>query len=266
MKIYSTLKKFYGRLLSARERITNRIFGYLEYRKFVIISDARTGSTLLMALLDNHPEIIAKGELFKQLLDRTTPDIWKDLFRKRSKKIKWVGFKLFYDHPWNSGERKVWDLIEQDKNIVIIQLVRHNKVRSYVSKQIGLKTKLWTEGINKPNTLTLEDKKVNIDPRKCIENIEEIDRLEFQTKERFRDHKIIPMIYEELSADKNKAMNRIYKDLNVTVMEIQTNLKKQNPEKLQDLVLNYEELRNYLSNTRWDFCLEEKAVGLETKS
>lgn len=260
--MYSILKKFYGRYLDARERITNQIFGNIEYRKFVIISDARTGSTLLMALLDNHPEIIAKGELFKQLRGKTTLDIWNDLFRKRPKKVKWVGFKLFYDHPWNSGERKVWDLIEEDKGIVIIHLVRNNKIRSYVSKQIGLKTKLWTEGVNQPNTLTLEDKKVNIDPRQCIENIEKIDRLESDTKKRFRDHNLIPVSYEELSTDKNATMNRVYKELNVTELEIQTNLKKQNPEKLQDLVLNYEELRKYLSNTRWDFCFEENRPGL----
>ena len=262
MRVYSILKDYYSRFLEGRERITNRIFGNLDYRKFVIISDARTGSTLLMALLDNHPEVIAKGELFKQFHGKTTMHIWNDLFRKRPKKVKWVGFKLFYDHPWNSGDRKVWELIEKDKNIVIIHLVRNNKVRSYVSKQIGLKTKQWTEGINKPNSLTLEDKKVRVDPRLCMENIEGIFRLEGETRKQFREHKIIPVSYEELSADKNRTMKRVYKDLNVTLMEIQTNLKKQNPEKLQDLVLNYDELKKQLRNTRWEFCFKENGKSL----
>ena len=66
MIILARLKDIYGRLLDFKNRKIERLFGSTDYKKFVIISDARTGSTLLMGLMNNHPEIIAMGEIFKK--------------------------------------------------------------------------------------------------------------------------------------------------------------------------------------------------------
>lgn len=253
------LKNIYQQTLNYKSRFLNTIFGYRDYRKFVIVSDARTGSTLLMALLNNHPEIIAGGEIFKQLKNCSCKEIWVDFFRKRPRQTKWLGFKLFYDHPWNSKDKEVWNFIENDKEIVVIHLIRENILRSYVSKQIGLKTKLWTENVHRPHAIKTEDKTVQIDPVKCLANLKEIENLRVQTAQRFSDHKIIPVTYEELNRDKNKVMNRIFKELNVEGRKIMTTMKKQNPEKLEDLVTNYDILKNALIKTKWHFCLDDNA-------
>lgn len=82
------LKKNYAKSLAQLNILNEYLTGDINYRKFIIISDSRTGSTLLMQLLNSHPNIIAKGELFKNLNGRTCEKIWKDFFKKRAKKVK----------------------------------------------------------------------------------------------------------------------------------------------------------------------------------
>ena len=258
MKALLYLKKIYGKFLEVGNRHINRVIGNINYKKFVIISDARTGSTLLMGLLNSHPEIIAEGEIFKRLRNINSIELWNDVFRSRPKKIRWVGFKLFYDHPWNSDDRTVWNLIEEDKDIVIIHLVRENILRSYISKQIGLKTKKWTENKKKPNTLTVDQKRVKINIEDCIANLSQIDQKERETREKYKNHKLIPVSYEELSNDKSKVMRCIFNELEVKNKILSTSMLKQNPEKLRDLIVNYEELYSALEDTRWISFLDEE--------
>ena len=186
-----------------------------------------------------------------------TIDIWNDIFRSRSNFVKWVGFKLFYDHPWNSIDRKVWNLIEEDKNIVIIHLIRVNKLRSYVLKQIGLKTKIWMDNIKNPNSVSTDQKKIHINSQECISSLEKIEQKETQTRQRYNRHKVIPVTYEELGHDKKRTMRRIFNELGVKNRLIDTSMIKQNSEKLKDLIINYEELYSDLKETKWGKYLNE---------
>ena len=238
-------------------RTTDNMFGSRNYRKFVIISDSRTGSTLLMQLLNSHPAVIALGEEFKNLHGSSSREVWNRIFRKRPRPICWMGFKLFYFHPSKENDREVWDFIENDKQIVIIHLTRRNILRSYVSKQIGLKTQKWTENINRPHEISGEEKKVILDPGGCQENFESISGYIEQTEKRFKSHKIIPVVYEDLDKDKQTTMGRIYKNLDVADFKVNTYMKKQNPEKLKDLITNYSDLKKEFSDTKWEYLFDE---------
>ena len=165
-----SLRQYHIQYKAKREKLRDSLFGTHKYKKFVIVSDSRTGSTLLMQLLNSHPEIITLGEEFKDLNQLSCKESWRNIFRRRPKKINWVGFKLFYFHPRKSMDREVWDLIESDKRIVIIHLTRQNILRSYVSKKIGLKTRKWTESVNLPLEINEEDKKVKLEPAECRKN------------------------------------------------------------------------------------------------
>ena len=147
------LQREYIRFKKLRENFRDNLFGDTNYKKFAIISDSRTGSTLLMQLLDSHPAIICFGEEFKNLENSSSSKVWKEIYRKRRKSTQWVGFKLFYFHPWKNKDQDVWKFLEADKNVVIIHLTRKNILRSYVSKEIGLKTRKWTENIHRPHQI-----------------------------------------------------------------------------------------------------------------
>src|SRR5688572_26178109 len=102
--------------------------GNYSYRKFVIVGTARTGSTLLIELLNSHSQALAFGELFRSndsigwdvppfvkrqdaktlSLYRSDPNLFlkKHVFRRWPRNILAVGFKLFYyharEHPYLS--------------------------------------------------------------------------------------------------------------------------------------------------------------------
>ena len=238
-------------------KIKDFCLGDKNYKKFVIISDARTGSTLLMQLLNLHPDIIALGEEFKNLREKSCKEIWNDIFRKRPKEIQWVGFKLFYFHPWQNQDQDVWDFIKADEEIIIIHLTRKNILRSFVSKQIGLKTRKWTENINRPHSLDKHDKKVIMDPKKCLQNFESINAYIDQTENQFKNHEIISVVYEDLDDNKQEEMNRLYNELGLEEMEVSTFMKKQNSEKLSELILNYSELKQDFNGTKWEYLFTE---------
>lgn len=255
----SSLKSKYSFFLDKKSKIKNSIFGNLDYKKFVIISDSRTGSTLLMNFLNSHPEIIAKGEIFKSLNGASCKHIWDNFFMKYPKKIKYVGFKLFYHHPWDD-DKKVWNFIKADRDIVIIHLTRKNLLRSLVSKKIGLKTKLWTENIARPNDISLEEKKTILSIQECIEFFEKIHQYQEKTEDGFRQHKIIPVVYEYLAEGNQNVMSKVFLKLGLSNYKVETTMKKQNPEELSLLIENYEELKSYFENTKWQSYFNEESI------
>ncbi len=49
-------------------------FGNTDYRRFMILSRTRTGSTMLLSLLNSHPNVYAEGEIFRALNGRNYKD------------------------------------------------------------------------------------------------------------------------------------------------------------------------------------------------
>ncbi len=79
----------------------------MTYNRFVIIGQARTGTTFLQTLLDSHGQIVAYGEVF-HLLSRRDLDLEEivsdpvgyvegTLYRPYPEAIKAVGYKMLYD-------------------------------------------------------------------------------------------------------------------------------------------------------------------------
>ncbi len=250
----SFLKTVYSKILAQKERTSNALFGTKEYKKFVIISRSRTGSTLLMALLRSHPDIYIEGEIFKRLNGKSCKKIWERLFSKRPKNIQQVGFKLFYYHPFDE-DKSVWDFLDADKNIAILHLRRENLLRAFVSQKIGEKTKMWTENIASKDIII--NKTVSLDPKECEVVFTTITTYEKETKQRFKNHKtFMELSYEQLTKDKQGVMDAIFKELQVSSHTISSVLKKQNPEPMSQLVENYEALKEHFGKTEWSYLFE----------
>lgn len=247
--IMQRLKRIYSRLIFLRSKLYNTVFGDKKYKKFVIISRSRTGSTLLMAFLRSHPNVHMEGELFKELKGRSCQQIWNSLYSKRPKKIQQVGFKLFYYHPFDD-DKQVWEFLNNDDDISVIHLRRKHLLKAYVSQKIGEKTRKWTENIN--NQEVIKDKKVSLDPKACVEVFETISNYEEDTRNRFGSRaNYMEITYEDLVKDQQGEMDIIFEKMGLPAHVVSAKLKKQNPEPLKSLVTNYEELFGYLEHTRW---------------
>ena len=254
--IESQIKPIYSWLLHKKRFTTNQLFGDKNYGRYILISRSRTGSTWLMTLLRYHENLECEGEIFKHLNGKPCFQIWNNFLRKRPKAIKEAGFKLFYNHPYED-DQTIWDIIENDKSIKIIHLVRENYLRSHLSEKIGEKTKKWTESIYKPDNLNTDDKKVNLNFETCLEVFERTFNQEARTREKFKDHDFIEVSYEQLLDNEKKHLYKIFEFLGVSNLEIKVANKRQNPEKISNLISNYPEIHEKLSATRWSTFLDE---------
>ena len=246
------LKSNYASFLKLKHNTNNRLFGNKDYKKYIIISTSRTGSTLLMALLNSHKNIICDGELFKDLGVKTCKEIWINFFNHKPKNIKQVGFKLFYSHP-RDADKTVWDIVKDDKDIRIIHLMRKNILRIFLSQKIGLKTKLWTENINRPHKTPLESKKIDLNFQECCDAFNKIEEYQSKTKEVFDEHRYLEIYYEDIVKNRESELQKIFGFLDVEEMEVSANNKKQNPENLDTLINNYTELKTMFKNTKWEY-------------
>lgn len=249
MKFMEKIKSILVKQIENMNNYWNVLFGQKQYKKFVIISTGRSGSNLLVKYLDSHKNIEAKGELFRIMGGESSTQRWRRIFNYKSKNILISGFKIFYYQPSDRNDAKVWDLIKDDKDIKIIHLIRENKVKSYVSLQIAEKTGIWKK--NNKKQIPLSEKQVKIDFEDFIKVSDAIELYEENTRKEYRDHPFLEITYDELISDKNKVFQNLCSFLEVENQDLKSKLKKQNKEQLKDLVLNFDEFKNSVSNSKY---------------
>ena len=122
---------------------------------FVILTEARTGSNLLVSLLDSHPDINCHSEVFHRKTVYAKPPLdamsveWRDAHveevldaifadKDRGERLLANGFKLFYYH-----KPKLILRLARDPKVKFIVLRRNDKLSQYSSRKIALKTGRW---------------------------------------------------------------------------------------------------------------------------
>lgn len=128
-------------------------------KKFCIIAQARSGSTLLRHALNSHPQICCHGEVLSRkwinglvprnnlTLDRSAKPVVEKLMKGRDGDIgsflnkhvlaidsPCVGFKIVYEDLYKSDTSEAIIDYLKSNNILIIHLVRLNSLRAYVSR------------------------------------------------------------------------------------------------------------------------------------
>jgi hypothetical protein len=127
------------------------------YTRFIILSDARTGSNLLQQSLDAHPNIVCFREIFN--LDPAYIDYEVDgwdgklasdlalragdpvafirerVFGAHDERTQAVGFKFAYAHFW--FHEKLLPALTEDEALRVVHLQRRNLLRSLVSLRIA---------------------------------------------------------------------------------------------------------------------------------
>ncbi|OAB75733.1 hypothetical protein [Cochleicola gelatinilyticus] len=226
-------------------------FGTKKYEKVVIICRSRTGSNYLISLLNNQYGVQFTGEIFRRLHGRNTLKIWNAFFGSKRKSVKYVGFKLFYDHPFDSDDRTVWKKIEEDNSIKIIHLVRNNIVRSIVSKKIAEETDAWVykEGQSQ--------RKISIDPQELMHEFNHTRAHEKRIREKYSSREYLEISYEELTTSTNVVMKRVGEFVGFQYLSKKSQLKKQNKGGLQELIVNFHTLQETIKDPEIVACLKE---------
>lgn len=231
-------------------------YGHLDFKRLIVLSRSRTGSNMLISFLNSHPNVHVEGEIFGELNGRNYKDVLSMTFAKQPYYIKIKGFKIFYYHPLDDESNDTWDGLMNLDNLWVIHLKRRNIFRTLISRKIAGSEDVWAvtsssrinSGMNKTVTFTAEE---------LEEGFRQTREWEKDGDEKFRKHPLLSVYYEGLVGDPEGTFAKITDFLGVRYVQPKTNLRKQNPERLRDLVINYDELKPAFLGTEWQPFFEE---------
>jgi hypothetical protein len=135
------------------------------YVRFIILTSARTGSTMLGQALNSSPNIICFREIFNPLIDfvdfhvdgyddssaedRALRDqdckrfLQERIFRQHPIEIRAIGFKMHYFHF--IGFPGLRERLVEDTELRVLHVRRRNLLRALVSTRMAQRTGVWAQ-------------------------------------------------------------------------------------------------------------------------
>jgi len=230
--------------------------GHTNFRRFIVLSRSRTGSNMLISFLNSHSNVHAKGEIFNRLNGRNYKEIFAKVYAQQPFHIKARGFKIFYSHPLDDKSDDVWDNLISMDNLWVIHLKRRNILRTLISRKIAGLQDVWSVSSDK-SKINDRNKTIVFTVEKLNKGFEQTKEWENSGDEKFKKHPLISVYYEDLVNNPEGTFGNITDFLDVKYEPPKTILRKQNPERLRDLVTNYSELKKAFSGTQWQEFFEE---------
>ena len=221
--------------------------------KFIVLTRSRTGSNMVISFLNSHRNINAKSEIFRDCDKNEIRMKLENVFNNNDPKIMASGFKIFYYHPLNLSCPELWNNLINLKNLKIIHLKRKNILKTLVSKKIAENTGCWE---SEKNIIDKKKKQLYINYEELEKGFQITKNWEKQGDLMFEKHHKIIVHYEDIVDSPVNFFIDISNFLNLPVQKLNTKLKKQNPEKLSELIINYEELKKKFGKTEWGHFFE----------
>jgi len=247
--------------------------GTTNYTRFIILGRSRTGSNFLRGLINDNPQVVSVGEIFrnedqidwdsprfennKTVLETYQRDpitfINKYLFRKFPVDIKAVGFKLFYYHAQKPPFNSIWKYLEEDNQIHILHIKRKNMLQTHVSRLKANQNNRWvnTNGENEQQSSVL------VDPQECSKDFEQTKKWESDADDLFRNHPKLEIFYEDLSKNYETILRNVQEFLGVNYFPVRPGTHKQSNLPLSQTITNFVELREYFKNSKYTSFFDE---------
>jgi LPS sulfotransferase NodH len=233
--------------------------------KFILLAGRRSGTTLLVTCLDSHPQINCMKEAFSTTrrykyfrIDRRSSPFYKyrtaslkrkfDFFFRRKQLIdaflaelyrpvdglKAIGSRVSYGQAGKHPQILDW---VTENEVGIIHLIRENPVKAIVSQATAKKRHTFhTTSKVKRVTVRLSPHKLQNSVTKRMNEIETYRTM-------FKDRRYHEVYYESFVADRDGETRRILNFLHIDqFLPLTSNLVKQNPDSLVDILENYEEI------------------------
>ncbi len=248
-------------------------------KKFIVAGVQRSGTTLITTSLNSHPCIHCDGELFKSHRPRGEVDVkdsgylayldtsWllhiKDrLWRRRlvyafldryfeAEQHGAVGFKLMRNHM-DSGRFPMLAKYLVDRRISVIHIIRANVLKVYISR-LGARRRR-----NFHATRAVSEPPLNV-PVADLER--QLTRIQLQTMELRKMFQCsvpyMAVTYEGYVANPEAEQQPMLDFLAVGPADLRSPLVKLNPDKLSQVVANFDEVRGCLTGTPFEPCLAD---------
>lgn len=223
--------------------------------KFVIFGVPRSGTELLVSLLDSHPQIHCEGELWKHKL--VSPQRYLACHAKLCAQPVF-GFKLLVAQVELQGITDAAGFIRQlhASDYRIISLRRRNLYRAALSSLYGsfLGRYFLVDGDSKT-----QKQPMTLHPPDLVRKIELFEDLSRRHQDALGDTPCIELFYEDNLlhvANHQASVDRICDYLKLVRHPMSTNLVKMASEDVSDFVVNAQEIEDYLQSTSYAGYLE----------
>lgn len=276
------LSSFPSRIQTLHDGFTRSVLdvrslvGTSRYTRFVIVGMARTGSTMLINLLNSHTRALAFGELFRTpgtigwdvrpYLDYTSERLLtlyqsdpcgflaKAIFRKWPRGQQAVGFKIFYYHAREKPYSAVWDYLERHDDIRVLHIKRRNILAQYLSVHLAHKTNVWSA----TRPVARETEPVRLEIEDCRKHFAWVRSQEEEADAFFAGHDVLQVAYEDLIADQTAEMLKVQEFLGLREQELSAHTVRQRTVSLPRAIANYGALKQAFSETHWAEFFAEK--------
>ena len=232
------------------------------YRKFIVLGTHRTGSNLLLSLLNSHPNVVVQGEIFLRLEGNCYEEVLDDTFGRYAPEVHNVGFKLFYKHPFDDATDGLWKMLGNIRELRVIHLKRRNLLRLALSEKIARKLDWWfVHGSPLARIHKVREKQVRFDVDELTSFFETVERESEERERYFEESPRLSLHYEDLTSRREETYGKILDFLALPGHLPGTYMRRQNPEGCRQLIVNFGELRRHFRKTRWAGFFEEDSRG-----
>ncbi len=170
--------------------------------------------------------------------------------------MKAVGFKIFYYHPLNEESNDIWNELMEMEDLYVIHIKRRNILRTLLSRKIAEKEDVWLITDTKQRR-KIEERRAHFTENELREGFEQTREWEKSYECIFELKSMIEVFYEDLVSRPEEEFKKILSLLDLQFSSPETNSKKQNPEKLSQLITNYAALKETFANTEWSSFFED---------
>lgn len=239
--------------------------------KFILLSEVRTGGTMLSEALAAHPQIRMLGEIF----DVGPSDYWKKVRRPMVARLypwesdvtptsnlvpllnllltEYDGF-LLHRQDQIAADNPAWAYLASRTSLKIIHLYRENLFMQFFSERLALLTNVWhlEPGMERPKWPTFR-----IDPDECFNSMRERWAFFEWSRYLFQDHPAITIRYEDIDRHPSAIFAYCQGFLEVPMKELPVNYRKLFNGSPAEVVSNYEELKARFRGTEFERFLED---------
>ncbi|MBW4576551.1 MAG: sulfotransferase [Aphanothece sp. CMT-3BRIN-NPC111] len=243
-----------------------KIYKHIEYlfkktelisKKFVIITQGRTGSTLLCDLINSHPDIHCDGEIFQvfasEILD---VKLYAKVIYIINNNHRAYGFKVLpYQLIQEGINPRLFLCYIHKNNWNIIYLKRHNLFRHTVSLMIAQKRNTWQDTSNNP----LNNYRYYLDTSQIIALMKDKEIKLEEEKKYLNELPYLSLTYEDdlLKAEQHQnTANKVFNYLEFSSVPVKTEFCRTTSDRLSDFIENYEEVVKAVSQTKYAHFLE----------
>jgi LPS sulfotransferase NodH len=237
------------------------------YRKFVLLTHGRTGSSHMVSLLGSHPAVLSFDEVFHphhvrfdypgfpredlpQLIrfrNEQLPEFLDQLvWPAYPRAIQAAGFKLLYTHLLLSKPLLHHLLAQTD--ICFIHLKRRNLFRCLVSLKYASLTSEWS--LPGPSRAAASVQ-FALSVSECTNFFYLTRKFERYGDEVIHQQAALEVYYEDLLAGPERTLSAVLDFVEADPVPLVSKYRRQNVYPLAATVTNYEDLKRYFKDTEW---------------